>query len=665
MQFSSWEIHFVIVCLLAWPVGRVFLSQGIFGPVLVGLIVIAIPTATVANFNAKLSSELLALSAWLTPLFACFLLLLKHGIPKSTNFITSAALTSVFTTSVFLALYIFDQTQYVMPGPNELLYNSHDGYFAAVPFELLRAEYGSRLRVANLYPVEWKTYYFLGGSIAANFLKGVEQLTLIHFYNSKLLIAVLCYFSIIESIIICANKNHNQYNYQFHFCNKFLKLSHFLTPLAFVTFLLLWWYGESFFWNMNTSGGLAITAGFLFFYFRLNNLLRESYLWLAIAAVAGFRNAPPIAMAFPFLLYLDFWPDLKKILSFKKQHWKKSFLNISSLVWPATSILFFGLIYCFATLGSSQDSPFNLPNLRFKLSWWYLSPICSAFLEVLSGFISKVPAIGSRFHGAEPVGILSVLALFILFFAQAFLNKSKTNSGKQLRIMKPIIFSMLAIGIAGALLNQVGSNSPIKPEKFVWEVIKDLIALMLILILPMHLFNLMLPERDSKVLIAITIAHLMIFAVTINNVGVAAYQFIYYCYLAALVWMWTSALTKKTLLLLSSVVVLAIIGGGPWFNIGDIYKKQSVIDPEYVIKLQLVEAKGDLIENTNSNGIFCGTGQYLKDDATASYFGVRRGWNSKIALENRHEIISLRMSEVTSSHKSRAAFSSPESDYCK
>lgn len=665
MQLSSWEIQFVTVCILSWPVGRVFLNQGIFGPVLVGLIIIGIPTATVANFDAKLSSELLAISIWLMPILACFLLLLKQSPLHRSDLIASAALTVIFISVVLLALCAFDQTQYVMSERKELLYNSHDGYYAAVPFELIRADYGSRLRVANLYPVEWKTYYFLSGSIAATILKWIDHPTLIDFYNSKLLITLLSYFSIIESIIICNIKN---YNYQLNhiFLNKnVFKISIFIIPISFVTFMLCWWYGESFQWNMNTSGGISITAGFLFFYFRLNSFQRESYLWLAIAAVAGFRNAPAIAMAFPFLVYWDFSACLKKILKFKLKLWGTSFLKILHVLWPTMGILLLGLIYALATVGHGQDSLFNLPNARFKLSLWYLSPICSAILESLSGFISKVPSLSTRFHSLAPVGIFSAFGLFLLFSFQAFLKRSNNDNGNQFKTMKYILFGVLSIVIVAALLNQADSASEVKPLKLLWEILKDLVALLLIIVLPMHLFNIMLPERHSKVLLAIAVAHFIIFTITKNDIGVPAYQLVYYCYLAALVWMWTSSLSKQKLLTLFSIIVLAVMGGGPWFNIGDVYNKQNSIASKYDLKLELNEAKDDLIANTDLDGVFCGTGQFLRDDAIATYFGVRRGWDSHIALENTREIISLRMSQVTASPESRAAFIKPESDYCK
>lgn len=665
MPVVPWEIYFVIVCLLALPVGRVFLNNGVFGPVLVGLIVVAIPTATVANFDAKLASYLLELSLWSIPLVACVTLLLKYGIPNTSSIITYAISIGLFTGLILITLNVYDQTQYVLSKQNEVLYNSHDGYYAAVPLELLRADYGSRLRVANIYPVEWKTYYFLGGSISANLLKGLTQPNLIDFFNSKLLIALLGYLSIVEAIALSAYHRYKWQSGSPVLRNITEIIRQYVLPIAFVTFMLSWWYGQNFQWNNSTSGGIAMIAGFLFLYFRLNNNLRDSYLWLAIAAVGALRNAPAIAIALPFLVYWDFKTNPEKTLSTKIHNLnplcKFSFLNTFYVLWPAVLMFVLGFVYCVATLGYSQEALFNLPTINFNYGWWYLVPTFLAFLESISWLISSYPSPFSRYHNNNSVGIFSVLGLFLLFVAPAVQKTLLVVNSKQLRIIKSIALFLIAAFIAILAVMQFGSSSA---AKSIFTFLKIAAPLLLIVVIPTCLFYFTLPQRDGKALLALTGAHFFIFTVTNNNVGVTAYCLVYYCYLAALVWLWTSRTSTKKLVTLLSVVGIALLNNGPWFDIGDLYQKQNLIASEYDFRLDLVDAQAVLNAHMDPNGVFCGTGEFLKDDAIASYFGVRRGWDSQIARDNVKAVISMRHSQVASSQEQLAAFSRAESNFC-
>lgn len=659
-----WEVWYILLCLLALPLGRLFMREGIFGPILVGISIMAIPTATVANFDALLASELLRFSPWILPLSAVLLSLVLYGRPTSFGVKRDAISVIVFIAVFWIVLQVLDQTQYVLSNQSDQTqfhYNSHDGYYAAVPFELLRADYASRLRTANLYPIEWQTYYFLGGAVAANFMQWLKQPDLIDFFNTRLVLAALGYFAIFEAIILCwlTRTQHSSEPSSFYSIRS--TIAQPAIQIAFVTFLLVWWYAPNFLWNMSSSGGVAMIAGFLFFYFRLLDRLKYSYLWLAIAAVAALRNAPAIALAFPFLVYWDFKTELHSLWMSRERlgtsNVKTAVSQIIRTIWPASFILSIGLIYCFATLGYNQSPLFELPSISFSTGWWSTVPIFFALEEFLSGLSTNYASSFSRYQNFGTVGPLAPLCLFVLFFAHAYVPQLTPNSGKISKVRKRVGLGTGILVVICVILAQFDSKASSEAAK--------LFYLLLIVVLPMYLFNVMLPKQHGRALLALACAHFLISTLTDSSVGVTAYYLIHFCYLAAVVWLWTAEISKLRLVTLIGILGIAIFSGGPWFNIGDLHQRQTKIASEYDIVLDLQEAKTVLASNSDSDEVYCGTKQFLKDDAIASYFGVRRGWDSQIARDTVNEVMTLRLSQVVASSEANAQFSNIESDFCK
>ena len=53
--------------------------------------------------------------------------------------------------------------------------NSHQAYYAGVPLEILQADYGSRLRILDNYPLEYPRFHFFHGASVANLLPLVNH----------------------------------------------------------------------------------------------------------------------------------------------------------------------------------------------------------------------------------------------------------------------------------------------------------------------------------------------------------------------------------------------------------------------------------------------------------------------------------------------------------
>ena len=53
--------------------------------------------------------------------------------------------------------------------------NSHQAYYAGVPLEILQADYSSRLRILDNYPLEYPRFHFFHGSSVANLLPLVDK----------------------------------------------------------------------------------------------------------------------------------------------------------------------------------------------------------------------------------------------------------------------------------------------------------------------------------------------------------------------------------------------------------------------------------------------------------------------------------------------------------
>ncbi|MDC3294192.1 hypothetical protein OAW18_07875, partial [Alphaproteobacteria bacterium] len=147
----------IFVILAHYPIGRFFGQRNLLAGAFVGLCISALFVAILANtFAIGIRPYILGSLAILAP--ASLWSLWKSWASWSWLFvlsyvsITLAGLAFLYLNSPWEAFFNSDRTI--------LGYNGHYTYYASQSIEMLKADYGSRLRALNLFPKEWATYHF-------------------------------------------------------------------------------------------------------------------------------------------------------------------------------------------------------------------------------------------------------------------------------------------------------------------------------------------------------------------------------------------------------------------------------------------------------------------------------------------------------------------------
>ena len=200
MGFTDLELAKIIVfCLLTtvahFFVGAVFFKTGVFTRIIAGLSLNAAGVVLVISYSAALAKPLVFVSLFLSFIFVIHKRNLDFdgvgsGLKKS-----SLAL-KLFGVSFLLVFLIWSYGASILNHP--YLFNGHQNYFSGVSLEILNAEYYSRLRIFDNYPVEWGRYHFFNGALTALPQVLLSDRNLVTFMVAKIFVLVFFVFAVIE-----------------------------------------------------------------------------------------------------------------------------------------------------------------------------------------------------------------------------------------------------------------------------------------------------------------------------------------------------------------------------------------------------------------------------------------------------------------------------------
>ena len=216
----------------------------------------------------------------------------------------------------FILIYIFFNLKFF------LIYNSHDPYFYGIPFEIIKGDYFSRIRIWDNYPITWSKYHFFPGSFSSLFLLFTFTKN-IFLYKTYFLIQILIFFFLLNEIIDLKKKVLTHLLIFASPLVVWLLSTNGLTPIVFIVLFLFYFdkseYTLSFLCLLFFSSSLSkhVLPGFLslmilVFIFRKSIKFSWRYLIFLIPPVLNM-----LSMIFIGELPIGVEMNLKDILDFK------------------------------------------------------------------------------------------------------------------------------------------------------------------------------------------------------------------------------------------------------------------------------------------------------------------------------------------------------------
>ena len=248
---------------------------------------------------------------------------------------------------------------------NSKIVNGHWAYFASIPFEILDADYNSRLRIFDNYPEVWGKYHFFQGTIHANLLQLIPHPNYSDYSLSKLFILTL--FGVLGVKWLLSFKGSRNRNL---FC------------ILIVFVLLLTTFRANLFWAIFSNNLIPSCCLIISLHFFRQRQYREAVVYSLIAATSVSRLIVPVLFTISILLFRFYKSQL---LNFRKQssdipRSSSNRLNLIPLV-ILLSAMFFTLF-----MGTSNSSALgNFTDLRSfvsgKLFTIWLRPMSSGAIR--------------------------------------------------------------------------------------------------------------------------------------------------------------------------------------------------------------------------------------------------------------------------------------------
>lgn len=188
---------------------------------------------------------------------------------------------------LFLGLLFFslNYPNYVffrLDSANRLLVSENNDLYghATLPFEMLEADYLSRLRIWHLYPKEFSKYHFFNGGIHATILSLVSMPNLMSYYMSMTLLLIFILLSFAEQFF--KYFGINRWNFIF-----------------FISWIII---GFSIFWNalgwsFRTTGPLSVFAYFHVLMSLTRGRFKDTLIFTMILGASASRLMPIAALS--------------------------------------------------------------------------------------------------------------------------------------------------------------------------------------------------------------------------------------------------------------------------------------------------------------------------------------------------------------------------------
>ena len=173
--------------------------------------------------------------------------------------------------TIIFSLYIYYSFNF------KFFYDGHDPYLFGIPFEISKADYFSRLRVFDNYPLVWSKYHFFHGSVQSIFLIFLTKNIFIYKF-------LKVYFVFLFLMALKENTSKR------------------LFLVALFTFLTI--FAPSFTWLSGSNGLLSLFLFLSFFYYFINNQKKLAILSILLLMGSSSRTLiPGIIPLFIVFLY--------------------------------------------------------------------------------------------------------------------------------------------------------------------------------------------------------------------------------------------------------------------------------------------------------------------------------------------------------------------------
>lgn len=418
------NLHNILIMTLVlfahYRLGRFFGATGLFTSSLFGLCASGIVVAIFANVNAAIISVYIKFS------IALLLIWMTRSVLK-TPFYNSLNFNWVVPMIFFAGLLILnpiEKTIFQTFGNNlYVFFNPHNSYLGIQSSEMISADYSSRLRVSNQYPLEWAGYHFFQSGVLAilrNF--GSESLTLLSFLTSQVVLTAAAFASLFEL---------------------YSKL--FRKKVLIQTLFLFWVYlGFSFFrgtLNWQVVSNNSLTFWIIIFLVWAVACKNKNFIYLSsiVLMVSSIRFYPFVLLIFIYLFIVDNSYGLKRQI---RKEWKTGFL------------FFIANLYTFLTISFPKPNFARIISEQVLSPGWHHNLFLYGFYERFADNlnISMLPKFdeGLAYTGLYrnfPSGTLQAKALsvFTIFMFLFFFTYHLYQIQKRIIIKKEIAIRLLML----------------------------------------------------------------------------------------------------------------------------------------------------------------------------------------------------------------------------
>lgn len=109
-------------------------------------------------------------------------------------------LLALVPTVLLFTFFLAKILSWVMPEQGIIEYNCHSVYFSDIPIEAARAEYFSRVRLADVYPYEWSRYHMFNGAYTATLLAFLPKANYLSYLLMKFMTIALYMGAVFELV---------------------------------------------------------------------------------------------------------------------------------------------------------------------------------------------------------------------------------------------------------------------------------------------------------------------------------------------------------------------------------------------------------------------------------------------------------------------------------
>ena len=285
-QFTLSSHLLILVGIFShYSLGRRLGFPELIAGTLVGVCASALAVASLANVSAGLIHGYVLFSTAFFGVLTVKDLIGSSPVHRGNAMPTIALLVTGLALFVLLnpgVRHLFTDTS----GHRILRYNNHYPYFASQTIEMLRANYFSRLRFEDLYPLEWARYHFFNTATIALAEGLVPGPNLFSYFIVKAFFAVLVLLAFLEC--------------QWTFSGFSLR-----TAAGALLGLIFGWvvFFDVVSWNLSTSGAFSVYGAVLLVFALFYRQPERAFAYLLILTASAIRFLPIGGVALAALLF--------------------------------------------------------------------------------------------------------------------------------------------------------------------------------------------------------------------------------------------------------------------------------------------------------------------------------------------------------------------------